>query len=142
MSGSDFLNNFEKNTPDLFSYMYNARNGKKYDFKDIGKGDDLNKHRHRGMSLGSNTDGNKIFGSARDVGNYAAGYVAGKNGLYWGEARLGFDIYQSWKSKKICSEGYATQAAQSLGFSAGFVTPEGRAIRSYRSIRDSIFRLY
>ena len=148
MSGSDFLNNFEKNTPDLFSYMYNARNGKKYDFKDIGKGDkkgdDLNKHRHRGMSLGSNTDGNKIFGSARDVGNYAAGYVAGKNGLYWGEARLGFDVYQSWKSKKICSEGYATQAAQSLGFSAGFVTPEGRAIRSYRSIRDrdSIFRLY
>ncbi|WP_024468068.1 RHS repeat-associated core domain-containing protein, partial [Treponema pedis] len=92
MSGSDFLNDIEKNTPDLFSYMYNARNGEKYDFKDIEKGDrkgnDLNKHRHRGMQLGTDKNGNKLFGTVRDVGNYTAGYVAGKNGLYWGRQDL------------------------------------------------------
>ena len=72
--------------------------------------------------------GFKIFGTARDVGNYAAGYVAGKNGLTWLEARLGFDAYQSYKSKKICSEGAATQAAQLLGFNSGHNTIIGRAL--------------
>ncbi|MGF7110526.1 hypothetical protein J2Z29_003108, partial [Treponema pedis] len=146
MSGSDFLNDIEKNTPDLFSYMYNARNGEKYDFKDIEKGDrkgnDLNKHRHRGMQLGTDKNGNKLFGTARDVGNYTAGYVAGKNGLYWGEARLGFDFYQSLKSKKICTEGPASQAAQRLGYGIGWNTPKGRAIRGYRDKRDATLRFY
>nr|WP_318681437.1 hypothetical protein [uncultured Treponema sp.] len=32
-SGSEFLENFENNTPDIFSYINNARNGKIYDFK-------------------------------------------------------------------------------------------------------------
>ena len=136
-SGSDFLNNFKENTPDLFSYMDKARNGKEYDFKDIGKGDkvgdDLNKYRHRGMQLGKDPNGNKIFGSARDVGNYAAGYVAAKSGLYWGEARLGFDLYQSYKSGKLSTEGPATQAAQGLGYAAGWDTLKGKSIRSYRS---------
>ena len=57
-SGADFINNFEENTPDIFSYIDNARNGKAYDFKDLGKsnlkGIDLNKYRHRGMPLGNN----------------------------------------------------------------------------------------
>ena len=136
-SGSDFLNNFKENTPDLFSYMDKARNGKEYDFKDTGKGDkvgdDLNKYRHRGMQLGKDSNGNKIFGSARDVGNYAAGYVAAKSGLYWGEARLGFDLYQSYKSGKPSTEGPATQAAQALGYAAGWDTLKGKSIRSYRS---------
>ena len=136
-SGSDFLNNFKENTPDLFSYMDKARNGKEYDFKDTGKGDkvgdDLNKYRHRGMQLGKDPNGNKIFGSARDVGNYAAGYVAAKSGLYWGEARLGFDLYQSYKSGKLSTEGPATQAAQGLGYAAGWDTLKGKSIRSYRS---------
>ena len=133
-SGADFINNFEENTPDIFSYIDNARNGKAYDFKDLGKsnlkGIDVNKYRHRGMPLGNN-----IFGSARDVGNYAAGYVAGKSGLFWGEARLGFDAYQSFKSRRITTEGAATQAAQRIGFSAGSNSPEGKAVIEYRSKR-------
>ena len=66
--------------------FFDAKNGEKYDFKDLGKaelyGNALNLYRHRGMQLGVDENGNKIFGSARDVGNYAAGYVAGKSGLY------------------------------------------------------------
>ena len=138
-SGSEFLENFENNTPDIFSYINNARNGKIYDFKDLGKGNlkgnELNKYRHRGMQLGINENGNKIFGSARDVGNYAAGYVAGKSGLYWIEARLGFDAYQSFKSRRFCSEGAATQAAQHLGFTAGQNSSQGKAVTNYRLMR-------
>ena len=80
-------------------------------------------------------NGNKIFGSARDVGNYAAGYVAGKSGLYWIEARLGFDAYQSFKSRRFCSEGAATQAAQRLGFTAGQNSSQGKAVTNYRLMR-------
>ena len=138
-SGSEFLGNFENNTPDIFSYINNARNGKIYDFKDLGKGNlkgnELNKYRHRGMQLGIDENGNKIFGSARDVGNYAAGYVAGKSGLYWIEARLGFDAYQSFKSRRFCSEGAATQAAQRLGFTAGQNSSQGKAVTNYRLMR-------
>ena len=138
-SGSEFLENFENNTPDIFSYINNARNGKIYDFKDLGKGNlkgnELNKYRHRGMQLGIDENGNKIFGSARDVGNYVAGYVAGKSGLYWIEARLGFDAYQSFKSRRFCSEGAATQAAQHLGFTAGQNSSQGKAVTNYRLMR-------
>ncbi len=138
-SGKSFLDSFENNTPDLFSYVQNAKNGEKYDFKDLGKaelyGNALNLYRHRGMQLGVDENGNKIFGSARDVGNYAAGYVAGKSGLYWGEARLGFDTYQSIKLGKFCTEGPATQSAQSLGFIAGQNSDQGKAACRYRSMR-------
>ncbi|WP_191018210.1 hypothetical protein [Treponema zioleckii] len=141
-SGRDFLEKFEKDTPDVITYMNNAGNGKMYDFKDLGKdslsGIELNKYRHRGMDLGTDKDGNKIFGSARDVGNYAAGYVAGKSGLFWGEARLGFDGYQSTQSRKLCTEGAATQAAQSLGWIAGQNTSQGKEILKYRLQRMSM----
>ncbi|MCR5316654.1 MAG: hypothetical protein K6E22_00360 [Treponema sp.] len=145
-SGSEFLNSFEKNTPDLISYMNNALNGKKYDFKDLGSGNldgnELNKYRHRGMQLEVDKNGNKIFGSARDVGNYAAGYVAGQNALVWVEARLGFDAYQSRKSRKICSEGPATQAAQWLGYISGLNSDYGKTAMKYRSMRMQMLMHY
>ena len=50
-SGSDFLNNFKENTPDLFSYMDKARNGKEYDFKDTGKGDKVGDDLNQGFSM-------------------------------------------------------------------------------------------
>ena len=54
---------------------------------------------------------------------------------FWGEARLGFDAYQSFKSRRITTEGSATQAAQRIGFSAGSNSPEGKAVIEYRSKR-------
>ena len=71
------------------------------------------------MQLGTTQGGNRIFGSARDVGNYAAGYAAGKNGLWWSFARLGFDSFQSKTSKKFVQEGPESQAAQIKGFADG-----------------------
>ncbi|UTC96656.1 RHS repeat-associated core domain-containing protein [Treponema denticola] len=126
-SGQEFLNDFKENTPSLFSYMPEGLNGKKYDFKDrgIGEGDNEQIYRHRGMPLGVDENGNKIFGTARDVGNYAAGYIAGKNSLSWREARFGFDALQSAmdsirnRSITISTEGPESQAAQYKGFIDG-----------------------
>ena len=126
-SGQEFLNDFKENTPSLFSYMPEGLNGKKYDFKDrgIGEGDNEQIYRHRGMPLGVDENGNKIFGTARDVGNYAAGYIAGKNALSWREARFGFDALQSAmdsirnRSITISTEGPESQAAQYKGFIDG-----------------------
>ena len=126
-SGQEFLNDFKENTPSLFSYMPEGLNGKKYDFKDrgIGEGDNEQIYRHRGMPLGVDENGNKIFDTARDVGNYAAGYIAGKNALSWREARFGFDALQSAmdsirnRSITISTEGPESQAAQYKGFIDG-----------------------
>ena len=86
-----------------------------------------NKHiyHHRGMPLGVDENGNNIFGTARDVGNYAAGYIAGKNALSWEVARFGFDTLQSVmdsirnRSITISTEGPESQAAQYKGFIDG-----------------------
>ena len=122
-SGQAFLDDFKTNTPSLISYIPNGGNGKKYDFKDIGndgrQGNDLVTYHHRGMQLGTTQGGNRRFGSARDVGNYAAGYAAGKNGLSWSLTRLGFDGFQSKTSGKLVQEGPESQAAQIKGFDDG-----------------------
>lgn len=38
--------------------------------------------------------------SARDIGNYAAGYVAGVHGLGWGTSRFAFDALQTKQEKE------------------------------------------
>lgn len=115
----------------------NARNTKDYDFKHKGAGDKkdevLKHHHYRGMPLSgvssvvSSTDGKtEIYGTGRDVGNIGAGYVAGRNGLTWQEARVGFDIYQSWKSKSFQVEGPTTQNAERIGWENGWAAYQMR----------------
>lgn len=99
--------------------MANAGNGEKYDFKDQGiderpKGTTEEQYRYRGSA----TD-NGEYGSARDFGNIGAGIVAGRKGLTWNAARLGFDTYQSYKSGRFETEGKTTQKAERYGFSIG-----------------------
>ena len=117
--GQDFIDGLTEDAPGLGEYMHNARNGKKYDFKEQGidnraEGTTRQQYRYRG----STTENGK-FGSARDFGNMGAGIVAGRKGLHWSAARLGFDAYQSYKSGKITSEGQPTQKAQKVGFHIG-----------------------
>ncbi|MBF8961757.1 hypothetical protein I0P70_00750 [Pontibacter sp. FD36] len=99
-AGQEFLNKLEEDDPSLLSYMFNATNGEKYDFKDEGikdKGEQTDlQYRYRG-SVDSNGD----FGSARDFGNMGAGLVAARSGLSWRNARGGFDLYQGYKSNGI-----------------------------------------
>jgi hypothetical protein len=96
-AGQNFVNGVAEDDPSLPGYMWNARNGKDYDFKDIGIESKKNgqtdlQYRYRGSV---DSEGN--FGSARDFGNFAAGMVAARKGLTWFGARLGFDTYQGYK---------------------------------------------
>jgi RHS repeat-associated protein len=122
-SGQDFLDNLKSDDPSFYSYAYNARNGEKYDFKSQGGNNELN--HHRGMPI-KNNEGNTVYATARDVGNYGAGYVASRNGVSWGDTRYLFDTYQTYKSGgfsegKRYSEGMTTQRAQRAGYGAGVI---------------------
>lgn len=83
------------------------------------------------MKVGVNFNGQKVYSSARDIGNIVAGYVAAVNGLPWQLARLGFDAYQSYTAYKdyksgkstnknyIQMEGISTRNAEYYGYRLG-----------------------
>lgn len=69
--------------------------------------------------------------SARDIGNYAAGYVAGKHGFGWGSSRFAFDALQTKQEKGTWNtvlyypfnrvrEGQPTQRAERAGHNVGY----------------------
>jgi RHS repeat-associated protein len=117
-SGETFLsNNIFGNTMTLDKYMANASLGEKYDFKSIGAGDrqgaEFETYVYRGTKVGTK-DGIPVYTSARDVGNIAAGYVAGSNGIDWKEARIAFDLKQKG------FEGSSTKNAEYWGWKMGY----------------------
>jgi len=67
-------------------------------------------------------NGLTVYASARDVGNMAAGYVAGLNGLSWSAIRFGADLYQSYQASfkehriRLNGEGMTTTNAQFYGW--------------------------
>ncbi|MHC5310123.1 RHS repeat-associated core domain-containing protein [Myroides sp. LJL116] len=126
-SGQNFFNNEIKNIG-LMDYISNAQGGEPLDFKtnDMPKGLTLeqeSQYHYRGMSF------NGKVASARDIGNYSAGYVAGKHGQGWGASRIAFDAletkqkYRTWNVLKWRSweiEGQPTQRAERAGHNAGY----------------------
>ncbi|MCK9449975.1 MAG: RHS repeat-associated core domain-containing protein [Bacteroidales bacterium] len=118
-SGQNFMDNeIIGDNPGLVHYMRNATGGEKYDFKtrDIPNGltpEAQGQYHYRGGSF------NGKIASARDIGNYGAGYVAGRKGLRWGVVRVGFDALESYQQGRFATEGQPTQQAQRLGHSAG-----------------------
>ena len=68
-------------------------------------------------------DGKMItFASGRDFGNVAAGFVAGKEPLGWGIARLGFDGLESIQQRSFATEAPTTQLAEKIGYDVGLKT--------------------
>lgn len=130
-SGARFLSNeiFGNKKLGVFSYMKNAIGGEHYDFKtrDMNPASDLSsqeQYKYRGGVLNGvsgleQTNGLPLIGSARDVGNIAAGYMAGKDGRTWNQSRLGFDMLQSFQERRLSFEGAGTQEAQRIGFNIG-----------------------
>ena len=133
--GKDFINNeIIKDRPFIVNYMRKGTGGKHFDLKERGIGDrgagtTESQYRYRG-SVGP--DGK--IGSARDFGNMAAGIVAGRFGLNWKGARLGFDTLETykksyfkglqmgmltWISIKFSTEPETTQNAQRIGWEMG-----------------------
>ena len=116
-SGREFLSEIIQHTPPLIHYIINARKGHKYDFK-LTNGtnnivDDINPY--RGMQIWDNT-----IASARDIGNYAAGYVAGKYLIPWKSTRYAFDLYQSITSGKPDQESKSSTIPEKMGWERGF----------------------
>jgi len=134
-SGADFLNNeIIGANLSLTEYMPNALGGKLLDFKhrgieNISEGQQI-QYIYRGMPLndvtniiGNDGSGIVVYGSARDVGNVAAGYVAGRKGETWEETRIAFDALETLQhmpTLKIWTEGQPTQRAERVGWDNGY----------------------
>lgn len=98
----------------------------------VSKDDDTGKI-YRGMPIGKE-NGKVVYSSARDIGNIAAGYVAGYNNLSWISTRVGFDGYQSWNDKKISFEGKSFVNAQFLGWTRGVANLTHQPVRLIRNM--------
>lgn len=135
-SGNDFLDSINNDRPGFLSYMFNAQNGKMYDFK-VTNGEPTGKgyNPYRGMMLGG------MIVSARDVGNIAAGYISGLYGVSYSVMRFLFDSYQSFSETSkinmlkryenpyyyypsfiISKEGASSTIPQKYGWSMGVLS--------------------
>ena len=124
-SGKSFIEMIMNHTPSLPEYMDKARNFHPYDFKTTNGTDHVIskeiQYMYRGMQIGVIGDDKPLISSGRDIGNIAAGFVAGSNGLPWGVARLGFDGYQSITHLKLMREGISTRNVEMFGWKLGFL---------------------
>ena len=117
-------------------YAMNARTGRKYDFKvtngteDAIEGIDI----YRGMPIGKKTNGQTVYTSARDVGNIAAGYIAGSNGMPWTAARIAFDCYQG------SIEGVSTRNAEYYGWRMGAHLHPYKRMNNFKKSMKSLFK--
>ena len=128
-SGQNFFNNEIKNIG-LFEYIGNAKGKEPLDFKHRGmndkdEGTTVSQHHYRGMLFEGK------IASARDIGNFAAGYVAGVHGFGWKISRFAFDALQTkqekgaWKTFWLypfnrVNEGQPTQRAEKAGHNMGY----------------------
>ncbi|XLS29987.1 fibronectin type III domain-containing protein [Flavobacteriaceae bacterium M23B6Z8] len=124
----------------LWHYMGNAKtdedldlkrreNGKKVVYDSDGKrvaehDKDDREYHHRGSYFGSRIDENgkvvPIYASARDGGNYAAGWVAGKSRIRWWAAKTMFNALEFKDS--YTTEGAQSTLAQKAGHDRGKAT--------------------
>ena len=134
MDGQGFLDReITFGNPSLTRYMANARGGQPLDYKTVGIGArgalTPDQYRYRGSMLRGGA-----IASARDVGNIGAGMVAGRAGLSWRAARMGFDGLQTWQDlgwgslrtgpsvegrTSVTAQGYGYRLGRSLGATDG-----------------------
>ena len=122
MSGINFIQDVKVSNVSLLTYIANAFNDHKYDFKATNGTDEKIykkiKDYYRGMPL-KKGKGEILYASARDIGNMMAGYKAGVSGLKWEDVSFAFDLYQSFKSHTLKTEGFSTRNAEKYGFMIG-----------------------
>lgn len=140
-SGDNFLGQIISDDPPMIDdYMMNARNNKPYDFK-VTNGTNhpiRDIDIYRGMPVGVNGKGQTIDTSSGDIGNIAAGYVAGVNGMTWEAARVAFDSYQ------VGMEGSSTRNAERYGWQLGYNNAgyNKKMDNLLRSLGSSIISIY
>ncbi|MFR2070776.1 MAG: hypothetical protein ACLS4S_11685 [Bacteroides nordii] len=140
-SGIDFFNSFNKEEPTITDYMANATGYEKYDFKRAGTSEgapnDNSIYYYRGMPIRTE-NGKTIYSSARDIGNYTAGYIAGHLQIRWDWTRRQFDKLQSKQAGYPTVEGYSTQNAQWHGWNAGLKSSIDNPWKTFRWTTKSI----
>lgn len=99
---------------------------------------------YRGYSIGLITvpDGAEgqqvnVIASARDIGNFAAGYIAGYHGINWNVSRAAFDAYESKGAGWPKKEPSGTIMAQYVGWRQGY----DRYYREYMKKSDRWMRI-
>jgi RHS repeat-associated protein len=134
-SGRNFLNQNTQNLPQVITYIFNAGNNEKFDFKSTNGTDKVKFTSHqdyyRGMPIMGKVNDQTVFASARDVGNILAGYVAGADGQTPLFTRIGFDLYQSYRAGVITAEHRSTQAPQAIGYAIGRLVLYNQVISIY-----------
>ena len=135
-SGDAFIAKFQNNEISLFRYIFDSpqsegnQSGRNYGNCDFKYGADPN----RGMPL--SILAGKI-GTARDVGNFAAGYLAARKYIPYGATMQMFDIYQNIHNKTTSGEPLVSRWAQMLGFGYGL-----DARRAVKFNRTNIYNAY
>lgn len=118
-SGMSFKKSVKLN-PNLAMYVNDwGRSGHRWDFKNMGNLNNSIIYQYRGMPIGEDNSGKIIITSARDLGNWAAGYIAGVNGVSWLNTRMAFDLYEMISNRRIGIEERSTVNAEFLGWQDG-----------------------
>ncbi|MBQ9426744.1 MAG: hypothetical protein IJU36_03850 [Paludibacteraceae bacterium] len=120
-SGQEFLNHVTIDYPDPISYALQALPNGDYDFKNIGYEVPMSKtiYHYRAMPINLFDGNGTKIATARDIGNFAAGFIAGREGVTWENTRKMFDLVQG-KFIRFCPEPNVSTSAQRAGYDLGF----------------------
>jgi RHS repeat-associated protein len=126
-SGANFLLGIRDDTPSLEGYV---ANWKGYNYKALGydktKDGSFGNYTYRAGPVNSFLENNhysgNIYASGRDIGNIAAGYVAGKSGMTFPASMGVFQRFQAKQNGNIFGNGdesHQTRMGESLGWRYG-----------------------
>jgi RHS repeat-associated protein len=110
-SSDSNMEKIQNENENLITYMGKAMNGQEYDFKQYGDP-------YRGMPAPF-MGGQTTIASARDIGNYGAGYKAGMKGLSPIITFLGFTLYDCKQNGRIGIEPKGSRVPQWIGYKNG-----------------------
>lgn len=120
-SGQEFLNQVINDYSDPVLYALQALPNGSNDYKNKGYTKEMNRtlYHYRAMLINAFDGNGTKIATARDIGNYAAGFVSGSNGISWEDTRAMFDRVQG---NLITSrpEPMVSTMAQYAGFIHGY----------------------
>tara|TARA_B110001452_G_scaffold135891_1_gene112943 strand:- start:2457 stop:5063 length:2607 start_codon:yes stop_codon:yes gene_type:complete len=141
VTGENFLGSLSGSNLNEAEYSIRAYGYQQFDFKRTnGTSETIYDDAadfYRGMPILGKYNGLQVYGSARDVGNIAAGTVFGKAGNSWALTRNLFDLLQSVQEGKFSTELPSTVYAQSLGWQFGY-TMRMSSLREQSAIKSLI----
>jgi hypothetical protein len=76
--------------------------------------------------------GKTIYSSARDIGNYTAGYITGHLQVRWDWARTELDRLESQQQGHSAVEGFSSQNAQLRGWNVGLQSSYDNPVKTLR----------